>query len=316
MLRTAVIGVGFFGRLHAQKHAALPGAELVGVVDIDRTRAEAVGAELGVPAHTDYRALLGAVDAVSVVVPTAAHFEVARAFVEAGAHVLVEKPITAEPATASALIAAAARADRVLQVGHLERFSAAWLGLHEVLTNPMFIDCQRVCPFKPRGTDVNVVLDMMIHDIDLVLDAVKAPVTEVDAIGVPVLSDGEDIANARLHFEGGCVASVTASRVSLKNERKIRLFQRDMYVRLDLHARAMQVVRRLPGAGPGGMPRLEIEERTAEEGDPLRSEIESFLAAARDGRTPFVTGEDGLRALECAIAITEHLRDWHRAVVG
>lgn len=309
-LRTAVIGVGFFGKLHAQKHAALPQANLVAVVDIDPRRADAAAAELGVEAAADYRDLLGAVDAVSVAVPTADHYAIARAFLEAGTHVLVEKPITDDPADAKALVELARARSRVLQVGHLERFSAARLGLEGILNEPMFVDCQRIAPFKARGTDINVILDMMIHDIDFVLDIVKAPIVDIDAIGVPVISPEEDIANARIRFANGCVATVTASRVSLKTERKIRLFQHDAYIRLDLQENKINVVRKAAGARGGGFFPVETEERDFDEGDSLMREIEAFLAAVTDGTPPLVSGEDGLRALECAIAITKSMRSW------
>ena len=197
-MRTAVVGVGYLGRFHAQKYSSLPNSRLVGIADPSPAAREAVAAELGVPAHADYRALLGTVDAVSIVTPTPLHYELAREFLETGAHVLVEKPMTATVAEGESLIEAARRANRILQVGHLERFNAAVQAVQPILTVPRFIESARLAPFKHRGTDVDVVLDLMIHDIDLILSIVRSPVTSVDAIGSSVFSNEIDIANARL----------------------------------------------------------------------------------------------------------------------
>lgn len=308
MIRTAVIGVGYLGRFHAQKYAALPGCELVGVVDARAEARDAIAAELGVPAHGDYRALVGQVDAVSVVTHTPMHFEIAAAFLNAGAHVLVEKPMTETVEQARELIAIATARGRVLQIGHLERFNAAILAAEPFLRAPRFLECHRLAPFRERGTDVNVVLDLMIHDIDLIQSIVRSPLVSVDAIGTPVFSGEIDIANARLRFENGCVANTTASRVSLKTERKMRLFQDDAYVSIDLQQKILTVIRkRPPDAPPGPLPVL-IEEQNLEQGDALKAEIESFLECVRTSRAPVVGGEDGLRALETALRITEQVR--------
>jgi predicted dehydrogenase len=306
-MRTAVIGVGYLGRFHAQKYATLPGSELVAVADPNANAGAAVGAELGVPAYTDYRELLGRVDAVSVVTPTPSHHAIAKDFLEAGAHVLVEKPMTVTVAEGESLIATAGRAGRILQVGHLERFNAALLAVQPILTVPRFIESARLAPFKQRGTDVDVVLDLMIHDIDLILSIVRSPVISVDAIGSSVFSKEIDIANARLRFANGCVANATASRVSLKTERKLRLFQDDAYLSVDLHNKVLTVIRKGAGASADGMPQVAIEERNYEQGDALRAEIEAFLQAAAGERPAAVTGEDGLLALRTAISITEQV---------
>ncbi|MDP9065873.1 MAG: Gfo/Idh/MocA family oxidoreductase [Pseudomonadota bacterium] len=307
MMRTAVIGVGYLGRFHAQKYAVLAGSELVGVVDPHEPSRTAVAAELGVPPFADYRELLGRVDAVSVVTPTPAHFAVAKAFLEAGAHVLVEKPMTSTVAEGVALIEAATRAGRVLQVGHLERFNAAVQAVQPVLTVPRFIESARLAPFKHRGTDVDVVLDLMIHDIDLVLSIVRSPVVAVDAIGSSVFSQEIDIANARLRFANGCVANATASRVSLKTERRLRLFQDDAYISVDLHQKVLTVIRKGAAIGADGMPQVAIEETTYDQGDALKAEIEAFLRTAEHGSAPAVSGEDGLLALRTAVSITEQV---------
>ncbi len=306
-MRTAVIGVGYLGRFHAQKYAALPGSELVAVVDPAESTRAAVAAELGVAAVADYRQLLGRVDAVSVVTPTPQHFAIASAFLEAGAHVLVEKPMTATVAEGERLVETARRTGRVLQVGHLERFNAAVQALQPILTVPRFVESARLAPFKQRGTDVDVVLDLMIHDIDLILSIVRSPVVSVDAIGTRVFSGETDIANARLRFANGCVANATASRVSLKTERKLRLFQDDAYASVDLHQKVVTVIRKGAGVGADGTPQVSIDESSYEQGDALKAEIEAFLHAAATGGAPAVSGEDGLAALRVAVSITEQV---------
>lgn len=306
-MRTAVVGAGYLGRFHAQKYAALAGSTLVAVADPDEAVRNAVASELGVAACADYRELIGRVDAVSVVTPTPTHHEIARAFLQGGAHVLVEKPMTATVAEGESLIEAARRAGRILQVGHLERFNAAVRALQPILTVPRFVESARLAPFRSRGTDVDVVLDLMIHDIDLILSIVRSPVVSVDAVGTSVFSSEIDIANARLRFANGCVANATASRVSLKTERRLRLFQDDAYVSLDLHQKVRTVIRKGGGSAPDGTPQVTIEETNYEQGDALRDEIEAFLAAAATGSAPAVSGEDGLLALRTAISITDQV---------
>jgi predicted dehydrogenase len=307
LIRTAVIGVGYLGRFHAQKYASLGISDLVGIADPSAAARAAVGAELSVPTHADYRELLGRVDAVSIVTPTPQHFSVAKEFLEAGAHVLVEKPMTVTIEEGVLLVEAARQAKRILQVGHLERFNAAVQAVQPMLTMPRFIESARLAPFKHRGTDVDVVLDLMIHDIDLILSVVRSPVVSVDAIGSSVFSKEIDIANARLRFANGCVANATASRVSLKTERRLRLFQDDAYISVDLHQKVLTVIRKGTGVGADGMPQVAIEENTYEQGDALKAEIEAFLEAAAGRSAPAVTGEDGLLALRTAVSITEQV---------
>jgi predicted dehydrogenase len=306
-IRAAVIGVGYLGRFHAQKYAVLEGATLVGVADVSAENRERVAKELGVPAFADYRELLGRVDAVSIATPTALHYDIAVAFLGAGAHVLVEKPITDTVEDARRLIGIAAQCKRLLQVGHLERFNSGLLALDGILTTPRFIESHRLAPFKQRGTDVNVVLDLMIHDIDIIQDIVHAPIATLDAVGAPIFSSEIDIANARIRFTNGCVANTTASRVSLKTERKLRLFQDDAYMSVDLQQKVLTVVRKTDKPMQGDLPPVQIEERTFEQGDALRAEIESFLDCIANNKPPIVSGEDGLRALETAIRITEQV---------
>ena len=304
-VRTAVIGVGYLGRFHAQKYAALPESQLVAVVDARPDARDKVAAEVGCRAVADYRDILGVVDAVSIATTTPAHFPIAQECLERGVHVLVEKPITETPDQARALIETAARRGCILQVGHLERFNSAILALEGVLGTPRFIESHRLAPFKERGTDVNVVLDLMIHDIDLIQSLVGSPIVSIDAVGTSVFSRELDIANARIRYANGCVANTTASRVSMKMERKLRLFQDDAYVSIDLQQKVLTIVRKPPAGAAVTPGQVSIEERSFEQGDALRFEIEAFLRSIREGRPPVVSGEDGLRALETAIRITE-----------
>jgi predicted dehydrogenase len=306
-IRAAVIGVGYLGRFHAQKYSQLPDCDLIAVVDGREEVRRAVAGEVGCEALADYRDLFGKVDAVSVVTPTPAHFEIADAFLAAGAHVLVEKPITETPAQARALIDRAKRADRILQVGHLERFNAAVLAAEPHLHSPRFMECVRLAPYKERGTDVNVVLDLMIHDIDLVQSLANSEIESIDAIGTPVFSGEIDIANARIRFANGCVANTTASRVSLKTERKLRIFEDAAYISLDLQQKILTLIRKRDGVPQAGQLPVSIEEANLEQGDALKSEIESFLDCIRNHKRPIVSGEDGLRALETAIRISEQV---------
>jgi predicted dehydrogenase len=305
-LRAAVIGVGHLGRFHAQKYAALPDVKLAAVVDADEARARQVAAEVGAAPETDYRRVLSGIDVASIVVPTEQHFDVARDCLEAGVHVLVEKPVTETVAQAARLVELAARKGLVLQVGHLERFNPAFLAAREAIAGPLFIESHRLAPYKPRGIDVSVTLDLMIHDIDLILDLVASPVTEVRATGVPVLTGEVDIGNARIEFASGCVANVTASRVSLKAMRKLRVFEPDAYITVDTLEHRCQIVRRTESgtASAAGLP-VAMDERVFDKPDPLLAEIADFVACASEGRRPAVSGVEAKRALEVALAIAE-----------
>ncbi len=309
-LRAAVIGVGYLGRFHAQKYAALEGVDLVGVVDANAQRAREVADEVGVAAFDDYRQILDRTDIVSIAVPTQYHHTVAKACLLAGCHILLEKPITQTVEEAEELIAIAADKGLVFQVGHLERFNPAVMALKGVLKNPVFIESHRLAPYKPRGTDVNVVLDLMIHDIDILLSMVPSTIKTINSVGVPVLSQEVDIANARLQFENGCVANVTASRVSRDTMRKIRIFQPDAYISIDYQARKIQILRKGSGGIPvPGLPEIGMEERSFGQVDALLEEIRSFVDAVRNGTPPVVSGEEGKRALELALQINRKL--WH-----
>lgn len=305
-LRCAVIGVGYLGKFHAQKYAALDEAELVAVVDPDEAAGQALSEALQCEWTADYRDILDRVDAVSIVAPTTLHHRIALDCLNAGIHVLVEKPITTTVEEADELIALAAQNELVLQVGHLERFNPAVLAIGDSLAQPpLFIESHRLAPYKPRATDVNVVLDLMIHDIDIILDLVKSDVVDIRASGTSVLSNSIDIANARLEFASGCVANVTSSRVSQKSERKMRLFLREAYLGIDFQERKLDVYKTGAGEMYPGIPEILHETREGGSADALMAEIQDFIGAITEHRAPIVTGVDGRRALATAIKINE-----------
>jgi predicted dehydrogenase len=303
-LRTAVIGVGYLGRFHAQKYAQIAGSKLVGVVDANAEACAKVAGELGTRAIGDYRELFGAVDAVSLAVPTPLHHAIGCELLKNGIDVLIEKPIATSVAEARELVDLARTHNRILQVGHLERFNPAVLAAAERLQTPRFVESHRLAPFKQRGTDVSVVLDLMIHDIDLIQELVGTPIEHIDAVGATVFSGEIDIVNARLRFQGGCVVNTTASRISLKQERKIRIFQDDAYLSVDMQQKILTVIRKKDAAPVESPAQVSIEEQNFDQGDALLAEIEAFLKAVRERSKPVVTGEDGLRALETAMKIT------------
>ena len=305
-VKVAVVGVGHLGQHHARIYAELPEVELVAVVDIDEGRRREVGKRLEASALADYRSLLGKVDAVSVAVPTMLHHEIALAFLLAGSDVLAEKPITRTVAEADTLVAVAAAGSRILQVGHSERYNGAVQALEKLVKDPGFIEVHRMGPFPGRGTDVDVVLDLMIHDIDIVLTLVKAPVTAVTAVGVPVISDQVDIANARIEFASGCVANLTASRVSGERLRKIRVFQRDTSFVLDYASQELHLFRPTPTDGPGKS-RLTREDIPVERVEPLRQELKDFIGSVITRRPPMVPGQAGREAVAVAAQIAERL---------
>jgi predicted dehydrogenase len=304
-IRVGVIGVGYLGKFHAEKYAASAKAQLVAVVDSDGARTQEIGAAVGVEALTDYRALFGRVQCVSIAVPTRFHYQVARDCIDAGLDLLVEKPLTADIDEARELVTAAAKKNLILQVGHLERFNPAIRRLEGIVKDPKFVECHRLAPFIERGTDVNVVLDLMIHDIDVIASLVRSPVVRVEAVGVPVLTDKPDIANARINFANGCIANVTASRVSLKRERKIRFFQSDAYISIDYDQRRAQIYHK-PPPGAGWLD-IRAENIEIKDGDALADEIDSFLDCVGTRTEPLVGGVEALTALEIASMISRQL---------
>ena len=308
-LKTAVIGVGYLGKFHAEKYANLENSELVAVVDANADTAQAIADKYGVQALTDYSSLLGKVDAVSIAAPTTLHHKIARDFLEHGSHVLIEKPITVSVDEADDLIELALANELLIQVGHLERFNAAILDLDKILTTPTFIESNRLAPFNPRATDVNVVLDLMIHDIDIILEIVNSDIKSMNVAGTRVLTETTDIANARLEFDNGCVANVTASRVSAKVERKMRIFQQDAYISVDFQNRVLDVYRKGEKEMHPGIPEIVKHESTFENNDALKLEIIAFLDSIQNGTPVIVSGEAGRRALDTAIQITALLKD-------
>ena len=299
-IRVGVIGVGHVGAIHARIYSHLPAAELAGVCDVTPARAQALAADYGTTAYTDYRHLLPHVEAVSIAVPTAEHFRIAKACLARGIHVLIEKPITRTLAQADALLALARRHHAIVQVGHVERFNSAFQGIATILNEPRFIECHRLGPYTQRGTDVGVVLDLMIHDIDIVLWLVRSRVRRIDGVGVNVLSTSEDIANARLVFANGAVANLTASRVTPETLRKIRLFQHDTYISIDYAAQAVKVFHKRDGA-------ITHRELPIERDEPLKQELAAFLIAIQLQQRPVVSGEDAREALRVALAITRKI---------
>ncbi len=308
-IKCGVIGVGYLGRFHAQKLKKIEDADLLSVCDRDINVAKAVALELNVEAYDDYHELLKHVDAISIAATTKSHYEIAKHCLEAGVHVLVEKPITESVEQAKELIALAKKNNLKLQVGHLERFNSVRMALNDYLDRPRFIESQRIAPFKPRGTDVNVILDLMIHDIDILQSIVDAPIKHIDAQGTPILSDGIDIANARIHFENGCVANVTASRVSFKSERKTRIFQPNSYISIDYQNKKLAVFEKGEGEMFPGIPEILRHESSFENSDALYEELKSFVDCIKNDTIPVVTGEDGCNALAIASEITNKINE-------
>jgi predicted dehydrogenase len=308
-LRAAVIGAGRLGTLHAHKYAALEGVQLAWVVDIDRVRAQKLAQETGALAIHDCRELPGKVDLVSVASPGLTHHEVAAAMLTAGVDVLLEKPMAASLADARQLAELATQHARIFQIGHLERFNPAIVRLRSIVSGPRFVECDRLAPFTERGTDVDVVLDLMVHDLDVILSLAPAEIASVEAVGVAVLTDTIDVANARLRFKNGLIANLSASRVAPRRERKIRFFQPDAYISVDYEARRVQVYRKSPPPPGAKFPVISADQLDLGEGDPLADEIKSFVDAVRTRRVPAVTAKDGLRVMELSERIRQSMSE-------
>jgi len=306
-VRTGVVGVGYLGKYHAEKYSELDDSELIGIVDTDQKAAQELSNRLKVPAFDSYKELFDKVDAVSIVVPTELHHRIAKDFLLKGIDVLVEKPMTTSLLEADDLIETAKSNSCILQVGHLERFNAAVLALNDVLKQPLFIESHRLAPFKDRGTDVDVILDIMIHDIDIILNIVGSPVKSIHAVGVPVVSsEKNDIANVRLEFESGCVANVTASRISAKEMRKIRIFQHDAYLSIDYAAQQVEIYGKMDSEDLD-TPQITYDQIEIQQGDSLKEEIRSFLGSVQSRNLPEVPGEAGKNALKVALEIVEQI---------
>lgn len=305
-IRVGVVGIGHLGNYHLQKYQKLENVKIVGVADADRSKADKAAAAFGCTVFADHRELVERVDAVSVTVPTQAHHAVARDFLAAGRDVLMEKPFTATLEEADDLIALAAAQDLVLQVGFIERFNPAIVALDKVIRRPLFIESHRLHPFVERGTDVDVVLDLMIHDLDLILHYVRSPLTNVEAVGVSVLSDKVDIANVRLTFENGCVANITASRVTLKHMQKLRFFGLEGYHSIDFSKR--EVVSLARREKEGGKMEIRLNDVKVRQHDPLEEEIRSFVDAVVHRTPPRVSGLEARKSLELALLINEKMK--------
>jgi predicted dehydrogenase len=303
--RVGVVGVGHIGKNHARLYAELASGRFTAIYDTDRAVAEERAAEFGVKAVASLEEFAEEVDAASIATPTGTHFEIARELLGRGKHLLVEKPIADNTAHASELAELAAAQDLVLQVGHVERFNPVLSALEKRLTNPRFIEAHRLSPYPNRSTDIGVVLDLMIHDLEIILHLVRSPVDTIDAVGVPVLSRGEDIANARIRFENGCVANITSSRISPEQMRKIRVFQEDVYLSLDYQNQSGEMYRRTPE----GLQRHEVE---IEREEPLKRELAAFIECAATGRAPKVSGFQAAAALELAVEITRRINSVSR----
>lgn len=308
-LRAAVIGVGYLGNFHVQKYLALPDVELTGVVETNPERRTEIAQKYPVPAHADYREIVDDVDLVSIVVPPDRHFEVASACLDAGVHVLVEKPVTETVDEAEILIKLASKNGCLFQVGHLERFNPAVIALREKVTLPQFISAQRFAPYKARGTEVDVVLDLMIHDIDIVLSLVDSQIVAISSSGQSVVTGDIDIAHARLEFADGCVAELSASRASSDQVRAMTIRQASSYISVD-YMNHLLLIGEIDAQGRKDEHKeVSFETHNLSGTDVLMDEIRSFVAAVKQGLQPQVTGEDGKRALEVAIEISHHINE-------
>lgn len=310
-VRVGVVGAGEFGRNHARVYREVPGVELVGVLDQDAARAAEVAKEFQTRSFRNIEELHGAVDAASVAVPTVLHAKIGCRLLEMGIDALIEKPMASTLAEADRLLEAARQHERILQVGHVERFNPAVLAVEAIVNRPLFFEVHRLGVFTPRSLDVDVIYDLMIHDLDILLALVKQAVTEVKAVGIPVLTDKVDIAHARLEFAGGAVANVTASRVSTERVRKMRFFQHNEYISLDY---ARRDALRIGVKRPGPQPEFGFEKLTAPAVEPLRAELEAFAQAVRTRRPPKTDGKAGRSALELAVRVMESIRE-HEARV-
>jgi predicted dehydrogenase len=317
--RIGVIGAGYLGKFHARKYAAMEDVELVGVADPDRAVSQKVAADNNTRSFSDYHELLPLVDAVSIVVPTSLHHRVGLTCLDSGVDIMMEKPMTTTVAEADELIDLAREKKRIIQVGHLEQFNPAIMAMEEHLTTPIFIESHRIHTFKNRALDVDVVLDLMIHDIDIILSIVKAPLQTVHTVGLPVVTETTDIANARLIFENGCTANVTVSRISQDNIRRLRVFQPRSFISVDYGKKELTVIRQVNGFDDEGQPRRTYHNSCYIEIDALEMELRDFVDNVRNGTRPKVAGEEGRRALKVATEIIDQIKehlDKHRAQLG
>jgi predicted dehydrogenase len=315
-LRVGVVGVGYLGKYHAEKYAKMDNVDLVGVADVNRKNVEDIAKKFGTRAYLNYKDLFGKVDAVSIVTPTPLHFGISRDFLENNVDLLLEKPMTTTLEEADELIGLAESKGLIIQVGHLERYNKAVTALEDIIKKPMFIESHRLSLYKERGTDVSVVLDLMIHDVDIILSFVKSKIKSIHAAGTSVISRLVDIANARIEFENGCVANITASRISTKNERKIRLFQKDAYVSVDFAKREVNIVEQSGNDNSGVIPGMEIRKFFFKQGDALEDELKAFVKSVITREVPEVSGRVGRDALKVALTIMEHINNRNSRLIS
>ena len=304
-LKIAVIGIGYLGEFHAQKYKANKDADLIGIVDIDESRGIEIARKIGVDFYSDFTSIIDIVDAVSIVVPTNLHYKIAKYFIENGKHVLIEKPFASNTLEAKKLEKLSKNKKVVLQIGHLERFNKAFVALKDKVKSPLFIECNRISPFKIRGTEVNVIMDLMIHDLDIILSLDKSKVKSIQANGISVLSKTTDIAHARITFESNCVCNLTASRISDKVERKMRLFQKNAYFSLDFQDCTLDSYKTIKTDKAKS---IEKSQDNFLKNDPLNDEIISFLKCIKNNKKPIVTALDGINALQYAIKISKLIK--------
>jgi predicted dehydrogenase len=304
-INCAVVGVGYLGKFHADKYTVMPNANLVAVCDSDGERAKEIAEKHNVEAFTDYHELVGKIDAVSIAVPTFLHYEVTKFFLENGIHVLLEKPITTLVSEADELLKIANKQKLIFQIGHLERFNSVFMAVQPLLKNPVFVEAIRLAPFKARGTDVNVILDLMIHDIDLIQNIIKSPIKDIRAYGAPVLSDKIDLANAHIEFMNGAIASLTASRVNMHTKRKMRIFQLENCLACDFNDKTLTIYRKSQSKIKPYLPEIVSEKINVDSKDALEEEIIAFVKAINGEHQPLVTASDAKNALAVALKITE-----------
>ncbi|MDC3386460.1 Gfo/Idh/MocA family oxidoreductase [Gammaproteobacteria bacterium] len=304
-VKIAVIGIGYLGEFHAQKYKANEDADLIGIVDTNKQRSEEISNKIGVKSYNDYKSIIDQVDAVSIVVPTNLHYKIAKFFIENKKHVLIEKPFASNTAEARKLKNISEKNQTILQIGHLERFNKAFIELKDKVKNPLFIDCNRISPFKIRGTEVDVIMDLMIHDLDIIMSINKSKIKNIHASGISVLTNKTDIANARIVFKDNCVCNLSSSRISDKIERKMRVFQKNSYFSLDYQNSSLGTYKKIKNKNAIS---IEKKEKSFPQNDSLKDEIDSFVKCIKNNKKAVVDASDGLNALTYALKISNLIK--------
>ena len=304
-VKIAVIGIGYLGEFHAQKYKANKNADLIGIVDTNKQRSEEISNKIGVKSYNDYKSIIDQVDAVSIVVPTNLHYKIAKFFIENKKHVLIEKPFASNTAEARKLKKISEKNKTILQIGHLERFNKAFVELKDKVKNPLFIECNRISPFKIRGTEVDVIMDLMIHDLDIIMSINKSKIKNIQASGISVLTSKTDIANARIVFEDNCVCNLSSSRISDKIERKMRVFQKNSYFSLDYQNSSLGTYKKIKNKN---VISIEKKEKSFPQNDSLKDEIDSFVKCIKNNKKAVVDASDGLNALTYALKISNLIK--------